>query len=71
MLFDVLAEPRDARSPLASEAFAGGKEVSVPEAGLPLGLQLAARPFQEKQLLRVAYAYERSHRWLDRRPFPG
>ena len=38
------------------------------EAGLPVGLQLAARPFQEKQLLRVAHAYERSHRWSDRRP---
>lgn len=41
------------------------------KAGLPVGLQLAARPFQEKQLLRVGHAYERSHRWLDRRPFPG
>ena len=30
----------------------------------------AARPFHEKQLLRVAHAYERSHPWLDRRPLP-
>ena len=40
------------------------------KAGLPVGLQLAARPFHEKQLLRVAHAYERSHPWLDRRPLP-
>jgi len=28
------------------------------EAGLPIGLQLAGRPFQEETLLRVARAYE-------------
>jgi aspartyl-tRNA(Asn)/glutamyl-tRNA(Gln) amidotransferase subunit A len=38
------------------------------EAGLPIGLQLAAGPYKEALLLKVAYAYERSHRWLDRRP---
>ena len=38
------------------------------QAGLPVGLQLAAGPFEERLLLRVAYAYERSHRWMDRRP---
>ncbi|MGH9461385.1 MAG: amidase [Vicinamibacteria bacterium] len=38
------------------------------EAGLPIGLQLAAAPFKEALLLKVAHAYERSHRWLDRRP---
>jgi len=38
------------------------------EAGLPIGLQLAAAPYKEALLLKVADAYERSHRWLDRRP---
>ena len=36
--------------------------------GLPIGLQLAARPFDEATVLRVAHAYERSHEWKDRWP---
>jgi aspartyl-tRNA(Asn)/glutamyl-tRNA(Gln) amidotransferase subunit A len=36
--------------------------------GLPIGLQIAARPFDEARVLRVAHAYERSHDWKDRRP---
>jgi len=36
--------------------------------GLPIGLQIAARPFDEMTLLRVAHAYEREHDWTDRRP---
>jgi aspartyl-tRNA(Asn)/glutamyl-tRNA(Gln) amidotransferase subunit A len=35
---------------------------------LPIGLQLAAKPFDEATLLRVAHAYEGIHRWGDRRP---
>ncbi len=50
----------------------GFPAISVPcgftSEGLPVGLQLAARPFHEKRLLQVAYAYERSHRWVDRHP---
>jgi Asp-tRNA(Asn)/Glu-tRNA(Gln) amidotransferase A subunit family amidase len=37
--------------------------------GLPLGLQLLARPFDEHQLFRFAYAYEQATR--HRRPPPG
>ena len=37
-------------------------------AGLPIGLQLMARPFDEARLLRAAYAYEQSTDWLSRRP---
>ncbi len=36
--------------------------------GLPIGLQLIGKPFDEATLLRVAHAYERATPWLDRRP---
>ena len=36
--------------------------------GLPIGLQLIGKPFDEATLLRVAHAYERATTWLDRRP---
>lgn len=36
--------------------------------GLPIGLQIAGRPFDEPAVLRVAHAYERSHDWKERRP---
>jgi len=36
--------------------------------GLPLALQLAARPFDEATLLRVAHAYERVTGWRKARP---
>lgn len=46
--------------------------ISVPcgfdEAGLPIGLQLVARPWAEARLLRVARAYERATSWHERRP---
>jgi aspartyl-tRNA(Asn)/glutamyl-tRNA(Gln) amidotransferase subunit A len=37
---------------------------------LPIGLQIAARPFGEMTLLRAASAYEVAHDWKERRP-PG
>ena len=36
--------------------------------GLPIGLQIAAKPFDEITVLRVAHAYERTHDWAARRP---
>jgi aspartyl-tRNA(Asn)/glutamyl-tRNA(Gln) amidotransferase subunit A len=36
--------------------------------GLPIGLQIAGRPFDEATVLRVAHAYERTHDWKDRTP---
>jgi aspartyl-tRNA(Asn)/glutamyl-tRNA(Gln) amidotransferase subunit A len=41
--------------------------------GLPLGLQIAGRPFDESSVLRVGHAYERAAQWRNRRPelIPG
>ena len=36
--------------------------------GLPIGLQIAARPFDEIGVLRAASAYEAAHDWKDRHP---
>ena len=36
--------------------------------GLPMGLQVVGRPFDEATALRVAYAYEQAARFIDRRP---
>ena len=51
---------------------AGVPSLSVPcgfdPAGLPLGLQLATRHFDEATLLRVADVYERATPWRGRRP---
>ena len=46
--------------------------ISVPcgfsDAGLPFGLQLAGRPFDEVTVLRAAHAYEQATDWHYRRP---
>lgn len=46
--------------------------VSVPcgfsDAGLPLGLQIAGKAFDEATVLRAAFAYEQSTEWHRRRP---
>jgi len=36
--------------------------------GLPIGLQLAGRPFDEETALRVAHAYEQATEWHKKRP---
>jgi aspartyl-tRNA(Asn)/glutamyl-tRNA(Gln) amidotransferase subunit A len=36
-------------------------------AGLPVGLQLTGRMFEEGTLLRIGGAYERMTRWYDKR----
>jgi aspartyl-tRNA(Asn)/glutamyl-tRNA(Gln) amidotransferase subunit A len=49
--------------------------ISIPcgfdRSGLPIGLQIAGRPFDEAMVLRVADAYERAHEWKDRTPALG
>ena len=36
--------------------------------GLPVGLQLAGRPFEETTVLLAAHAYEQSTEWHRKRP---
>ncbi|HEX4645867.1 MAG TPA: amidase family protein, partial [Verrucomicrobiae bacterium] len=46
--------------------------ISIPcgftRAGLPVGLQLIGRAFDEATLLRIAFSYEREHDWHSRHP---
>lgn len=46
--------------------------ISVPagftSAGLPVGMQIVGKPFDEATVLRVAYTYERYAGWFQRRP---
>jgi aspartyl-tRNA(Asn)/glutamyl-tRNA(Gln) amidotransferase subunit A len=53
-------------------SLAGIAAVSVPcgftQGGLPIGLQLIARPFDEARLLRAAHAYQAATDWHRRRP---
>ena len=55
-----------------SANFTGHPAISVPcgftRAGLPIGLQLIGRSFDESTLLRIAFAYEREHDWRARHP---
>ena len=51
---------------------AGNPAIAVPcgfsKDGLPIGLQLIGRPFEEETLLRGAYAYEQATDWRAKRP---
>jgi aspartyl-tRNA(Asn)/glutamyl-tRNA(Gln) amidotransferase subunit A len=53
-------------------SLAGVPALSVPSgftgAGLPIGLQVIGRPFDETTILRVAHAYEQTTEWHRRRP---
>lgn len=53
----------------------GQPAISVPcgftDAGLPIGLQIAGRPFEDGVVLAAAHAYERANDWADRRPRVG
>ncbi|MCC7105974.1 MAG: amidase [Chloroflexi bacterium] len=53
----------------------GGPSCSVPcgftDDGLPVGLLVSGRPFDEERVLRVAHAYEQATDWHRRRPPVG
>jgi aspartyl-tRNA(Asn)/glutamyl-tRNA(Gln) amidotransferase subunit A len=50
----------------------GMPAISIPcgftPAGLPVGLQIAGKPFDEPTVLRAAYTYQQHARWFDKRP---
>lgn len=50
----------------------GMPAITVPcgfsSAGLPIGLQIAGRPFDEATIFRVAYAYEKQTKWTKEHP---
>jgi len=54
-----------------AQALAGIPAISIPcgfADGLPVGLQIAARAFDEVRLLQLAYAYEQATEWHTRKP---
>jgi Asp-tRNA(Asn)/Glu-tRNA(Gln) amidotransferase A subunit family amidase len=61
-----------ARSNMAPFNMSGLPALALPcgfsEAGLPLSLQIAGRPFDEATVLRVGHAYEQATDWHRRRP---
>jgi aspartyl-tRNA(Asn)/glutamyl-tRNA(Gln) amidotransferase subunit A len=50
----------------------GGPAISVPcgfsSDGMPIGLQIVGRPFEDQAVLAAAHAYEQAHDWFRRRP---
>jgi len=58
-----------------SANLAGIPAISIPcgftKKGLPVGLQILAKPFNEEMLLRVAYAYEQNTSWHKMKPKIG
>ncbi|MBM3130160.1 MAG: Asp-tRNA(Asn)/Glu-tRNA(Gln) amidotransferase subunit GatA [Chloroflexi bacterium] len=53
-----------------SQALAGIPAISIPcgfDQGLPVGLQIIARAFDEERMLRVAFAYEQATEWHTRK----
>jgi Asp-tRNA(Asn)/Glu-tRNA(Gln) amidotransferase A subunit family amidase len=60
------------RSYASPASLAGAPALSVPcgftTTGLPIGLQVIGRPFEEATILRIAHAYEQATEWRRRRP---
>ena len=55
-----------------SASLAGIPAISLPcgfsQSGLPIGLQIMGRPFEEDKVLRAAFAYEQATDWRKKRP---
>lgn len=55
-----------------AQPLAGIPAICIPagfsDGGLPIGLQIMARAFEEEKMLRVAYAYEQTTEWHKRKP---
>ena len=64
--------PLEVHSLRAAFNMTGVPAITIPcgfsESGLPIGLQLGGRPFDESSLLRVAHAYELRARCVERQP---
>jgi aspartyl-tRNA(Asn)/glutamyl-tRNA(Gln) amidotransferase subunit A len=60
------------RSYASPASLAGAPALSVPcgftTTGLPIGLQVIGRPFDETTILRIAHAYEHATEWRQRHP---
>ena len=71
---DGVEQPTQALLTLFTRPFnvAGVPAISVPcgfdERGLPVGLQIVGKPFDEATILRVAHAYEQATPWHTQRP---
>lgn len=67
-----LAGPPDTSWGTRQFNLSGYPAMSIPcgfdTAGLPIGLQIAARPFDESTMFRVGHAYEQATTWHSRRP---
>ena len=72
--FDEVDAMTTARVPSFTGPFnlTGMPAISVPcgftPEGLPVGLQIAGKPFDEPTVFRTAYAYQQQARWFERRP---
>jgi len=50
---------------------AGIPAISIPAGfvdGLPVGMQVLGKPFNEETILRIAFAYEQATEWHNRKP---
>ena len=71
-------EGYDATSNITGRSFTapfnltGLPAISVPcgftASGLPVGMQIAGKPFDEPGVIRAAYAYQQEARWFEQRP---